>query len=876
MPKFAATGSPCEDGDKCTFGDNCFKVGVCLPGAPTSCLAQDDCHTAFCNKDTGACGQLPKADGATCSDGNACSSGEVCKIGTCSGGTLATCAGTACQDGVCNPASGKCDLAAKAEGTLCNQDKNLCTSDACNAKGECVLQKAVVCTAPVCNSLKCNPNSGICDQVPLLDGSACSDDNTCTDGDSCVSGVCLAAGYTCECKVDADCNDKNECTTNTCVTTAGKFTCLTSAIVGSPCDDGNACTAADACTAKGTCSGGTVVCNDNNPCTSDACDPASGCQTTALPGAVCDDGEPCTSGDVCGEGGICAGKVNSCDDVNPCTNDACASGACQHVANSAACSDSNACTSGDGCKDKACAPGGTKVDCDDQNPCNTDTCAPADGQCSHSATEGVACDDGSTCTSSDKCSSAGKCQGVGTVCDDGNLCTTDGCKNGSGSCSFDANTLPCSDSNPCTLSDTCAGTVCVAGAAKDCDDKNSCTTDSCSLGSGTCLYSASGSTSSCASGSLCNGSACLCTLFSTLGVKDAVYNSVAAISDGSIAVGYNPSVPAMVLAQKHDKFGNIVWTTTFAKLTGGSPTGVLNGVVAKGTSNVLGVGTCSLLDSGSTTLYHNHPMLVSVSSGGAIYIAAMGANGRMNDVAYNASDSALYTAGDTFSGSGTYSAQATRMSSFDANATVWSKLYSPGTFEAITSMNATSSVAAGWTGTYPGYKGLIVQFKDSDGSELLKLQISPPSGYGSSHFYGVAANNDMIVAVGGVVDTTTGKNRGWLYIYTMATGVASSNLIGPADDDQLQDVLINGNSAYYVGYTGNQESKQAQGWYGYYNLTEPAKSGYKTYGTSNIDRLFGLAMLNSSTMVLVGDTGPSSPKAGMILQTNFNGMAACQ
>ena len=48
-----------------------------------------------------------------------------------------------------------------------------------------------------------------------------------------------------------------------------------------------------------------IVCNDNNPCTNDSCDPASGCVFSNNT-ATCDDNNPCTVGDTCG-GGACTG-----------------------------------------------------------------------------------------------------------------------------------------------------------------------------------------------------------------------------------------------------------------------------------------------------------------------------------------------------------------------------------------------------------------------------------------------------------------------------------------------------------------------------------------------------------------------------------------
>ena len=48
-----------------------------------------------------------------------------------------------------------------------------------------------------------------------------------------------------------------------------------------------------------------IVCNDNNPCTNDSCDPALGCVFTNNT-AACDDNNPCTVADTCG-GGACTG-----------------------------------------------------------------------------------------------------------------------------------------------------------------------------------------------------------------------------------------------------------------------------------------------------------------------------------------------------------------------------------------------------------------------------------------------------------------------------------------------------------------------------------------------------------------------------------------
>ena len=63
-------------------------------------------------------------------------------------------------------------------------------------------------------------------------------------------------------------------------------------------------------------------------------------------------------------------------------------------------------------------------------------------------------------------------------CDDGNVCTDDA-RDPVQRCTFTANTDSCDDGNPCTENDRCAQNICTGGGAKDCDDSNVCTNDSC-------------------------------------------------------------------------------------------------------------------------------------------------------------------------------------------------------------------------------------------------------------------------------------------------------------------------------------------------------------------------------------------------------------
>lgn len=73
---------------------------------------------------------------------------------------------------------------------------------------------------------------------------------------------------------------------------------------GSPCDDGNACTSGDACSASCVCTSGPALsCDDQNPCTTDACWPASGCAHPLSPdGTFCGPSLQCM-------GGVCGGST---------------------------------------------------------------------------------------------------------------------------------------------------------------------------------------------------------------------------------------------------------------------------------------------------------------------------------------------------------------------------------------------------------------------------------------------------------------------------------------------------------------------------------------------------------------------------------------
>jgi hypothetical protein len=107
---------------------------------------------------------------------------------------------------------------------------------------------------------------------------------------------------------------------------------------------------------------------------------------------------------------LCLGTAVNCDDGNACTSDSCdpATG-CLRTNNSAACNDGNGCTQIDLCVNGNCV-GSNPVVCPAADQCHTGgSCDPATGACSNTpAPDGTACNDNSVCTTGETCR-AGTC-----------------------------------------------------------------------------------------------------------------------------------------------------------------------------------------------------------------------------------------------------------------------------------------------------------------------------------------------------------------------------------------------------------------------------------------------------------------------------------
>ena len=499
---------------------------------PSAGMCDDNNACSYDNCMGGAECQHPPKIGA-CDDGSACTSGDSCSDGKCVGKDLSCDDKNPCTKDSCDPTKG-C-VSAPDDQAECSDGSACSVGDTCSG-GVCLGGAATLCDdGNPCTTDSCNPKSG-CGFANNT--AACSDGDLCSLGDTCSGGKCQGGGK-------LPCSDGNPCTSDGCDALKG---CQFSPNSGS-CSDNSVCTEGDTC-GDGSCQPGKAKsCDDSNPCTTDACNAASGCYASpnSLP---CDDGSVCNIGDVCASGACTPGKPISCDDGNPCTDDSCdkAKG-CVHSANSSPCSDENACSTKDFCAGGKCVPGAL-LNCDDGNACSDDACDPASG-CTHESNT-APCSDGSICTLSDACF-LGKCvPGTPLVCNDGNPCTDDSCDKASG-CKQAPNAASCDDGNACTSKDICSGGSCTSGGQISCDDGNSCTDDGCKA-SGGCFHSNNSASctdgSVCSGGDTCSGGACkagpsigcddgnVCTDNSCDAVKGCQFaNNTASCNDGSGCTG---------------------------------------------------------------------------------------------------------------------------------------------------------------------------------------------------------------------------------------------------------------------------------------------------------------------------------------------------
>jgi hypothetical protein len=270
-----------------------------------------------------------------------------------------------------------------------------------------------------------------------------------------------------ECLTDDDCSEFAKLATSCELARCDhqSYSCeLASLEDGTACSDGNECTLSDLCLAGSCEGGGSLSCDDDNPCTLDICDPGSGC-LVSFTNDTCDDGNPCTAVDSCFEG-ACVGVDNQC--------------LCEVDTDCATYEDDNLCNGTLRCVDGVLG-GLCEVNSDSIVTCSHDglpecavsSCEPTTGECVTAAAEdGIPCDDGNACTFSEVCADGTCLSGGELSCNDGLDCTADTCDSDSG-CVHE-------ETEAC---DECVGLACLA-----CSYNEQCAPAGPFVGDGCCAF----------------------------------------------------------------------------------------------------------------------------------------------------------------------------------------------------------------------------------------------------------------------------------------------------------------------------------------------------------------------------------------------------
>jgi formylglycine-generating enzyme required for sulfatase activity len=458
--------------------------GVSEAGCISDQTCDDDnvCTDDTCKAD-GTCKHTPLA-GLECSDGNVCTEGDKCSAeGVCVGDQNVDCDDDEpCTNDYCDEAAGCVNEPLQSDDQQPQDcDGSFCTlGDQC-VEGECQAGDVKSCDDDnECTNNDCDSNSGSCLNSPLSDV-ACDDGNFCTDGDECVAGECVPGEM-------LECEDNNPCTTDSCNPKSG---CMFAPVTEpTPCDDTNACTKDDQC-AGPKCQGTAKVCEDDNPCTDNQCSPEEGCYFSPASGEACDDGDACTKSDLCSEGECVSGAPLDCSDGVECTVDMCDAGECKNVANHSACDDGKFCNGEESCDLESGCVLGIAPTLDDGIVCTVDTCDEENDEPVH-AVDHTFCDDNDVCTGEEACDPIQGClAGEELVCADDIDCTEDSCDPLEG-CKNVPTDGDCDDENACSL-DICSpetgcensplavleGECCAED--DDCDDANICTDDTCGI-----------------------------------------------------------------------------------------------------------------------------------------------------------------------------------------------------------------------------------------------------------------------------------------------------------------------------------------------------------------------------------------------------------
>ncbi len=438
-----------DDGDgsaicSCDDGYEDYGDAACMPSNPclidTVCAA--DLRVCENNQGVAACGNCL---GGYHDESGSCVEDVVCGDNTCNGhGNCTDDTGVpvcACTTGYAGDHCENCD---DDNGWHMNAAGDVCTTDPCDPN-PCNYDDHRVCEAGTGN---CLCDTGFCD----IDGACVPDDTENPDHDCSVCDSAAnkndwsprADDY--ECRASAGvCDVAEVCdgTSNDCPEEA-------KATIDTPCDDDTMCNGRETCDGLGACRPGTaVVCNDDQSCTDDSCNPEDGSCLYDIQDATC----------------LIAGNCYAHQDDDPANE-------CQwclweqsqtawtYKANGSSCS-----SDGLDCSDDICSGAGSCI-----HNANDAGCL-IGGQC-YAASENNPANECQWCVMAQSNTAwTNKTNGFACTADD-NPCTDDICS-GAGSCTHPANDDPCNDDVDCTDNDVCEGGTC-SGTSYSCHDNGDC------------------------------------------------------------------------------------------------------------------------------------------------------------------------------------------------------------------------------------------------------------------------------------------------------------------------------------------------------------------------------------------------------------------
>ena len=441
-----ADGTSCNDNKFCTVADQC--VGGVCQGIGRDCSeGLGPCQVGVCKENEAKCLAQAKADGEACDDGLWCSVGNQCVSGECVGGTRDCEDGDSCTVDTCDEINNRCvnelEPIPNAEGPPGEDSCNNGVDDDCDGNTDQEDPSCIDCTS----DLECDDDNpctrdfcleAICQNEAVADNTTCDDQVWCTENDVCIRGQCSGTARNCS-HLDDACHD-GRCDEPSAQCVADQR------VDGTPCDDGLWCTQPDQCL-QGFCGGVLRDCDDGDPCTIDTCDEDQNIclhESEEIPNA---EGPPGHSSCNNSQDDDCDGYTDlddedcydcqidqQCNDNNPCTSDTCVQGVCivQALSDGSACDDGVWCTIDDACLESTCV--GQARDCSHvAQACKSAQCNEQTEACeATSMPDNTSCSDGAYCTVDDRCL-AGECIGVARDCSHlADLCIDGQCDDQSG------------------------------------------------------------------------------------------------------------------------------------------------------------------------------------------------------------------------------------------------------------------------------------------------------------------------------------------------------------------------------------------------------------------------------------------------------------